>query len=111
MIEYASFGKLVFEGKVYRSDCIIEGKKINSRWWRKEGNKLSIDDIEDVVREKPEAVVIGIGFVNLLDVQKSAVTELEGKGIEVIIEKTDKAVEIYNKLDEGKKVIGIFHLV
>ncbi len=111
MIEYVSFGKLVFKGKVYRSDCIIEGKSINSRWWRKEGDKLSYEDIADLVNDKPDVIVIGKGFLNFLDIPESTISGLKEKGIEVIIKKTDDAVEMYNRLIGKKKVVGVFHLV
>ena len=112
MIEYVSFGRLVFKGKVYRSDCIIKGHEINSRWWRKKGDKILYEDLEDVIKSNPEIIVIGRGFMNFLDIPESTIDKLRNDGIDVEVKDTMEAVNIYNDLDEGnKKVVGVFHLV
>jgi len=113
MIEDVSFGKLVFRGKVYRSDCIIHGDSINSRWWRKEGDKILYEDLEDLVKLKPDTIVIGKGFMNYINIPKDTIEKLSNMNIEVIVRQTDKAVEVYNVLIErkDKNIVGLFHLV
>jgi hypothetical protein len=36
--------------------------------------------------------------------------QLEEKNIELYVERSGKAVEIFNSVDKNKKVIGAFHL-
>jgi len=43
-------------------------------------------------------------------VPEDTIIFLEGKGIEVHVEKTGKAIEIFNSQPADKKVIGAFHL-
>jgi len=54
MIENYSFGQILINGKKYNSDLIIFKDHIYGSWWRKEGHNLCIDDIKEVINEKPE---------------------------------------------------------
>lgn len=110
MIEHYDFGKMVFDGQEYTSDLIILPDKIKSSWWRQEGHKLSLRDIEQVLAEEIEALVIGTGFFGLMKVKDEVRKELLAKNIEIYVEKTKKAVEMFNRLASLKKTAGAFHL-
>jgi hypothetical protein len=110
-IEHISFGKLVAHGKVVRSDCIVYKDRVNSRWWRKNGTYLEIDDLQDVIHERPESIIVGIGFMNLLTVSEQVIHQLKEHGIDVIVDKTPEAVERYNELINKKNVVGVFHVI
>ncbi|MFN3739445.1 MAG: Mth938-like domain-containing protein [Thermodesulfovibrionales bacterium] len=110
IIEHYSFGRIIVNGKTYTQDLIIFPDRINPSWWRKEGHLLQIEDLEEVIREKPELLIIGTGYYGVLKVPEELSSTLSAKAIEVIIRKTAEAVEIYNKRGGTKKTVACLHL-
>ena len=112
MIESYNFGRIVINGRVYTSDLIIfNNNSIKENWWRKEGHKLHIEDLEEVIKRKPEILVIGTGYLGLMKVPKEVKDFLNQKGIEVVSQKTKEACETFNKLLSSKrKVAAALHL-
>lgn len=111
MIDSVSFGKLLFQGKVSRSDTIVFKDRMNTKWWITKRNLIEPEDLQEVLTEEPAAVVVGRGYMNLIAISEQAVEVLKGCGIEVYIEKTDEAVETFNRLEREKKTVGLFHLI
>jgi hypothetical protein len=109
-IEYYSFGSITIDGKTYTSDVIIYPGRVDSSWWRKEGHNLQIVDLTDVIKAKPDILVVGTGSSGAVRVPKDTISHLESKGIEVHVALTVKAVEIFNKLQKDKIVIAALHL-
>ncbi|GAH23507.1 unnamed protein product, partial [marine sediment metagenome] len=70
IINSYSFGSITIDGKNYRSDVIIFPDKINSRWWRKSGHLLSDEDIGEILKYKPEMLIIGTGASGLMMVDQ-----------------------------------------
>ena len=111
MIESYSFGRVVIDGKVYSSDVIVFPDRVKVGWWRREGHRLHIEDLNDVVAVKPEVLVVGTGYVGLMRVPDEVRVFLEEQGIRLIVERTRKACEIFNDLlKSGKKVVAALHL-
>jgi hypothetical protein len=109
-IEQYNFGLIVIDGKRYTSDIIIYPDRVDFNWWRKEGHILQVEDLKEAFTEKPEAVVIGTGQSGLMQVPSEVKKCFEAKGIELIVDKTKNACEIYNKLSGSKRVIAALHL-
>ena len=109
-IEHYSFGKITVDGQTYTSDVIIYPDKINSSWWRKEGHNLHVDDLKDVIEAEPEVLIVGTGYFGVMKVPKETISNLESKGIAVHVERSGKAVELFNKLQRDKKVTAALHL-
>jgi hypothetical protein len=109
-VEHYSFGKITIDGKTYTSDVIIYPGRVNSSWWRKEGHNLQVVDLTDVINAKPEVLIVGTGSSGLMKVPKDTISHLESKGIEVHVALTEKAVELFNKLQKDKIVIAALHL-
>ncbi|MBE0425087.1 MAG: Mth938-like domain-containing protein [Nitrospirae bacterium] len=110
-IEHYSFGKITIDGKTYTSDVIIYPGRVDSSWWRKEGHRLQTDDLTDIVNAKPEVLVVGTGYSGLMVVPKETIAYLNSKGIEVSVDLTTKAVDLFNKLQsKDKVVIAALHL-
>ncbi len=105
-----SFGDINIEGKKYSSDVIIFPEKIIAAWLRQEGHFLHIDDLLDVLQEKPDVLVVGTGYFGAMEVPQETVDKLVSNGIAVHIEKTAQAVEVYNNLQKEQKVFAAFHL-
>ena len=101
---------MVIDGNSYASDLIIFPGKINDSWWRISGHSVCLKDIEDVFSEEPEVIIFGTGYSGLMKVEEEVKNLAQSKGIELIIEKTEKAVQSFNALSAQKKAIGAFHL-
>lgn len=109
-IEAYEFGRMVYGGKTYTSDLIIYPDRVDSSWWRLKGHLLQIEDLKDILKEEPGILIIGTGAVGIMKVPKKLKNQLEEKNIEVYVQRTGKAVEVFNSADKSKKVIGAFHL-
>ena len=110
MIESYAFGRMDVDGHTYTSDLIIFPDRVNDSWWRKSGHNLCLEDIEDVLKEKPEVLVVGTGFYGKVSVEEEVKSHAQSQGIELIIEKTKKAAQSFNEFASKKKTIGAFHL-
>lgn len=109
-IDHYSWGKIVIDGTAYSSDVIIYPDRVNASWWRKEGHNLHVEDLQDVIATQPNDIIIGTGALGAMKVPKETIAYLESKGISVHIEKTGKAVELFNILQKEKKVVAALHL-
>ncbi|MEW6571163.1 MAG: MTH938/NDUFAF3 family protein [Nitrospirota bacterium] len=109
-IEHYSFGKIVIDGKTYKSDVIIYPEKVDASWWRKEGHRLQIVDLTDVIEAKPEVLIVGTGYSGVMAVPRETISHLESKGIKVLVAHTEKAVEMFNRPSRERRVIAALHL-
>lgn len=110
MINSYQFGVIIVNGRRYTSDVIIYPDRVDDNWWRREGHSLSPQDLKEVVREKPEIVVIGSGNSGLMKVPPSTRRWIEGKEIRLKVESTQTACQIYNQLQKTHKVVAALHL-
>ncbi len=110
MIKSYHFGVINIDGKVYRSDIIVFPDRINSKWWRESGHRLSERDLEEVFDFNPQTLVIGTGASGLMKVTQSLKKKLEYEKIEYIIKKTPEAVEEYNRISKINRAAGAFHI-
>ncbi len=109
-ITYYSFGKITIDGKTYTSDVIIYPDRINSSWWRKEGHLLQIADLTDIMSVKLPVLIIGTGSYGTMEVPVKTLEYLKSNGIEVHVQSTVKAVELYNLISSKKPTIAALHL-
>jgi hypothetical protein len=109
-IDHYSFGKIVINSKTYTSDVIICPDSVDSSWWRTEGHYLQQVDLGMAVSAKPEVLVIGTGYSGVMVVPEETILFIKSKGIEVLVERTEKAVELYNSLSKARKVVAALHL-
>lgn len=109
-ITHYSFGKITVDGKTYTSDVIIYPGRVDASWWRKESHYLQAADLTEVINAKPDILVIGTGYSGVMVVPEETARFVRSKGIEIRVERTEKAVELYNNLQEGKVVIAALHL-
>jgi hypothetical protein len=98
------------DGKEYTSDVIIFPDKVKDNWWRKEGHALHIEDVELVAAEQQEVLIVGTGKYGILGVLPKTKKYIESKGIELIVEPTDRACGVYNKISKNKKAVAALHL-
>ena len=110
MIDTYDFGKIVIDGKEYRSDVIIYPDRVDGNWWRREGHKLCLDDLRDVLEARPEILIVGTGYSGLVQVLPEVETRLSQMGIELRASRTARACEQFNRLASLRRVVAALHL-
>ena len=110
MIDSYDFGRIIIAGKRYSSDLIVFPDKVRDGWWRKEGHRLHVEDLKDVLEAKPEVLVVGTGYSGLMTVPPETRKYVESEGIELIAQRTAEACKTFNRLVKSKKVVAAFHL-
>jgi hypothetical protein len=111
MIENFSFGSIIVDGIVYTDDIkIIQGRVI-SNWWRKSGHRVDVEDVKDVIAAKPGILILGKGKPGMMKSTRSLCEFLKQNNIELIEEKTSKAIKTFNRcFKQGENVCAGFHL-
>ena len=111
MIEAYQFGSMTVSGKRYHTDLKIIRGQVIAQWWRREGHRVDVSDIADILLAAPEILVIGQGDPGRMQVAKPLRLTLEEANIRLIEEPTRQAVRSFNRLyEEGENVAGAFHL-
>ncbi len=110
MIESYTFGSITVNGKKYSTDVIIYPDRIDSDWWRKEGHELCPEDIQQVLKEKPETLIVGTGEPGMMKVLPETKRLVQGHHIELIIFPTSEAIRIYNEISKTRRTVAAFHL-
>lgn len=111
MIEKYQFSSIVINGKTYTTDVVVTPSSVRDDWWRRDGHKLSMEDLEKIMKNGPEAIVVGTGYSGKMRVLPDVVNFAQDNNIELIVKNTEDAIEEYNKLENDKvNVIGCFHL-
>lgn len=129
MIEEYKFGLIVIDGKKYTQDVEVrwtlpEKNSLREqecevlKWWRKESHIFDLEDIQRALDQKPDLIVFGTGAYGVVKVSERTKREIEDRGIQLIIDKTEEAVKTFNiilreskrEIGKEKKVIGLFHL-
>lgn len=110
MIDFYDFGRMVVSGREYKSDLIILPKRIISPWWRQEGHRLGLQDLEAVFADKPKHLLVGTGYIGLMKVAEEVKTYARTHNILLKIAKTGDAVNAFNQLPDKTEAVGAFHL-
>lgn len=110
MIEAYHFGSITVDGETYTGDIKIIDGRVVSDWWRIEGHKLAVADIEDILEAKPDALVVGKGDPGLMEVPPETEKRLADLDILLIAKPTAEALKTYNSLLGQRKVAFAAHL-
>ncbi len=111
MIEGYRFGTMEVDGVAYRADLKIVRGKVVANWWRKEGHKVDVEDVLDILEASPKVLVIGRGQPGLMVPTERLRQSCSEKGIRLVEEPTEDAVKAYNELlRSGEDVAAAFHL-
>ncbi|MFH1943313.1 MAG: MTH938/NDUFAF3 family protein [bacterium] len=112
MIDSYGFGHIVVDKIPYKNDVIVFTDRVQTEWWRKEGHKLQLEDIEGALDEaQPRALIVGTGKFGIMNVCDDVKKFLIERSITLYAEPTEKAVKIYNRLIlTDDKILGVFHL-
>jgi len=110
-IEEYEFGRIVVNGYEYREDIIIHDGGVEAGWWRKEGHKVSVEDLERILELNPELIIFGTGANGRLRVERHVKDLLKERGIEFMELNSYDAVKVYEGLSQKRKgVVLAIHL-
>lgn len=109
-IDSYSFGEIIIDGHAYTSDVIIYVDHVDASWWRKEGHRLHPEDIVDALNARPDILIIGTGYAGVMTVPKKTLEHIASQGVDVKVERTGKAVDLFNSLQGKKKSVIALHL-
>lgn len=110
IIDSYRFGQIIINGKEYSSDVIIFPDRVQDNWRRNKGHELSLQDITGVITENPDVLVVGTGDYGLMKVLPEVQHEAEARNIQLIVQPTGEAYDIYNQLRHSQRVISALHL-
>lgn len=104
---------MVINGKKYTSDVMVLPDQVVKSWWRKEGHRLCVEDLKEMLNAepKPDVLVVGTGYYGLVKVSSEVKDTLESHGIELVAKPTREACRTSNELwKSNRKVAAAFHL-
>lgn len=111
-IDHFRFGSVRIDGVAYSKDLVIVGGVVESPWWRTAGNHVFAPvDLANIIEAAPDIVCLGTGAVGMVTVEDETVAAFEAIGTEVVIERTGKVIEYFNRFSaEGRNVAAALHL-
>lgn len=109
-IESFTFGNITIEGKSYTTDVIVYPDHVVDNWVREEEHRPQISELADIVKSEPEILIFGTGYAGVLSIPDQIRNYLTSKGIEVRVEKTKQAIEMFNVLRHKEKVVAALHI-
>lgn len=108
IIKNCQFGKINIGEETYNSDILLFQDRVLDNWHREKGHLLNIKDLEDVIAFRPDILIIGNGMYGLMHVNNKIINILKEKGIKkVLVLRTKKACEEYNKEKSNKKAAAL----
>jgi hypothetical protein len=99
-IDSYRFGEVVIDGISYRKDVLILSDRVIPNWWREAGHSLSIQDLDLLLQTNPKTIVIGTGAFGRMKVPLTTIRSLEDAGCVVIIERSKRACDRFNELQD-----------
>jgi hypothetical protein len=108
-LEGYRFGRLTVDGTEKTRDVIVLPERVVTNWWRKDGHRLVLEDLADVLDELPERFIVGTGADGRMEPDPDALERLRARGIEVEALPTAEAVERYAQLDP-RRTAAALHL-
>ena len=111
LIEAYDFGRIVIDGVTYTSDVIIMGKKVEADWWREQGHALEVADISPPLEKfLPEIAIVGTGYMGMMEVPRETRQYFQDKNVELLVENTGKACELFDDLPRAKRALAALNL-
>ncbi|MBC7359189.1 MAG: hypothetical protein H5U10_11705 [Desulfacinum sp.] len=111
MIDGYRFGAMDIGGTTYQADLKIVRGQVVAHWWRREGHKVCVDDIRDILEARPKVLVIGRGKPGFMKPGSDVRRVCSEMGIRLVDEPTESAVRTFNELvASGEDAAAAFHL-
>lgn len=107
-INSSTYGSITIDNVTYNHDVyIFPSGKVEQREY---GHTFTKEQAEHVLKENPEAVVIGKGTSGMASLSNDARSLLQEKKIEIIEADTPAIKDKFNQLSEAKRVAAIVHV-
>ncbi len=108
-----SWGKIEIDGNRVFKDVKLFPSGCREWNWRETGTEhspgIQYSDVQELLDNGAKTVILSIGVLGRLKVQKVLIDKLETEGVVVNILKTKKAVKLYNELSKSEKVGALIH--
>ncbi|MHC4549263.1 MAG: Mth938-like domain-containing protein [Planctomycetota bacterium] len=109
-IDAYSFGQITIAARAYTSDVLLYPDRVQASWWRREGHRLDVADLKEVLDAQPATLIVGTGYHGRMEVPPETRAALREKGIRLHVAPTPEAVEIFNAMREASAVCAALHL-
>jgi len=109
-IDSFNFGTITIEGRTFTTDVIVFPDRVNDDWRREEEHRPQISEFADIVKAAPDVLIIGTGYAGVMSIPDQIRNYLTSKGIDVRVDKTARAIELYNALREKENVVAALHV-
>jgi hypothetical protein len=111
-IDRFRFGSVRIDGVDYTEDLIILAGVVQSPWRREAGGHIFAPaDLAAIIDSAPDVVCLGTDAVGMVKVEDATLEAFEAAGTEVVIDRTGKIIEAFNRLTaEGRSVAAALHL-
>ncbi len=110
-VDKYEFGRIDIAGSTYTSDVIISERQVRDNWWRDQGHRLQIKDLDPVIALEPEILVVGTGFYGRMTVLDETRNYLATMGIRVVSAPTREAIDEFNRLQRDcANIVAALHL-
>ena len=103
------FGHLVVDGEEQTRGVIVLPHRVLTDWWRADGHRLVLADLDDVLEELPERLIVGTGAYGQMRPDPEAVEQLRQRGVKVEALPTGEAIHRYGELDP-RRTAAALHL-
>ena len=112
------FGYIVINGKRFNHDIVVHvdgsitkrNKELSKPFKKGFHTPLAPPEVEPLLDEKPEVFIIGSGQYGALPVLEETKNIIKNSGVELVLEKTPKALKTFMNLRKNRKVVAIFHV-
>jgi hypothetical protein len=87
-------------------------ERIIAGWRRKEGYKLQVEDLAEILNyePKPEVLVIGTGYYGIVKISSEVKNTLKSQGITFVAQSTRDTWQTFNiLLNSNRQVADAFH--
>lgn len=112
-ITHLSWGRMEVEGLGAGKDFKLYPGGGRPWDWNETGTRhrpgVQPEDVEELIERGAQVIVLSRGMRQALQVCPETLELLRKRGIEVHVEETGAAVELYNRLAEDGPVGGLFH--
>jgi hypothetical protein len=95
------------DGEEHTRDVIVLPDRVVSDWWRADGHRLVLADLDQVLEQLPERLVVGTGAYGRLHPDPEALDQLRQRGVEVEALPTAEAVSRYGELDPERTAAAL----
>lgn len=111
VIDRYEFGSIFVKGENYDDgDIIIFSDRIKHPLTiLKDDHLLTPEDLEEIISTNMTTLIVGTGQFGNVIVPEKTLEFLQSKGIKTYIEKTQDAVDLYNK-SKKEKLVALLHL-